>query len=115
MSVFENKKKYNISVLKVNSDRMDASISPGFKDHVSGLVAEGVGDLIVDISDVKFMDSSALGAIVSALKLFDGRGKLILVGASGVVLDLFQLTRMDRVLTMFSDYDSAEKSLKEIA
>lgn len=111
MSVLEIKNNNGFYVLKVNSDRLDAASSPELKTCVTNLVNDGARNLIIDISQVNFMDSSALGAIVSALKLFDGKGEMLLVGASGVVLDLFKLTRMDRVLSLYDDFESAEKSL----
>ena len=76
--------------------------------QMTELIEEGSQRIILDISDVEFMDSSSLGAMVSILKMVGGVGDLVVAGAHGIVADLFKLTRMDKVFRMTSDIKSAE-------
>lgn len=100
------------TITTINETRMDAAIAPELKSYISQLLAEGVNRIVLDISSVQFMDSSSLGALVSLLKMVGNRGDLIVAGASGIVADLFKLTRMDRVFRMAP---SVEAALEPIA
>ena len=55
------------------------------------------------------MDSSSLGAMVAVLKQVGGTGKMVILGASGAVLELFKLTRMDRIFTLTDDMETAKQ------
>ena len=94
------------TVVCIQESRMDAAIAPSFKQSMTELVSTGVTRIVLDISQVQFMDSSSLGAVVNLLKLLGARGELIIAGASGVVSELFKLTRMDRVFRMVSTVDA---------
>lgn len=53
--------------------------------------------IALDLSNVSFMDSSALGALVAGLKAVRGRGELRVFGGQARVLELFRLTGLSRV------------------
>ena len=73
------------------------------------IISSGNNQLILDISRLSFMDSSSLGAMVSVLKQIGGTGKMVIFGASGAVLELFKLTRMDRIFTLTNDLETAKQ------
>ena len=106
--MFEHEKVDGMDVIRVTGSRMDASNSPDFLAKVDELVGTGVANLAVDFTAVSFMDSSALGATVSALKKIGSSGSLVLVGVSGLVEDLFKLTRMDKVFTIVPTLQAAD-------
>lgn len=97
----------DFTITTIEETRMDAVIAPELKNHVSQLLADGANRIVLDISNVQFMDSSSLGALVGLLKMVGNRGDLIIVGAQGIVADLFKLTRMDRVFRMVATVDEA--------
>lgn len=105
--MFEHEQVNGLDVIRVNGNRMDASNSPEFLAQVDELTTDGVSRLVVDFSGVSFMDSSALGATVSALKKIGSKGSLTLVGVTGLVEDLFKLTRMDKVFNMVATMEEA--------
>lgn len=100
-------KNKDLTVLKVLEVRLDAANAPELRIKVNEMIEAGAQRIILDISDVEFMDSSSLGAMVSILKMVGGSGDLVVAGARGIVADLFKLTRMDRVFRMTDDADSA--------
>ena len=63
-------------------------------------------DLALDLSAVRFVDSSALGALVSVYKAAAG-GRVRLLGVTAPVLGLLKLTRMDRVFEIVESLESA--------
>ena len=105
--MYEHVKVNGLDVIRVTANRMDASNAPDFLAQVDELTTAGTSSLIVDLSEVSFMDSSALGATVSALKKIGSKGSLTLVGVNGLVEDLFKLTRMDKVFTMVPTMEDA--------
>ena len=64
--------------------------------------------LIIDLTAVTFMDSTVLGVLVGARKLATERKvPVVLVGASGAVRRLLQITQVDRAFTSFPSLDAA--------
>lgn len=83
-------------VLKLCSQRFDASLVGEFKRCLDVVASPLPKDLAIDMSEVKFVDSSALGALVSLVKQAQG-SRLRMLGVTPPVMGLFKLTRMDRV------------------
>ncbi len=106
-------KDTTFSMVSINESRLDASVAPEFKQQMEKIIADGNNQVILDISELTFMDSSSLGATVAVLKAMGPQGKLIVSGASGGVLDLFKLTRMDQVFTLVSDIEEAREYFAE--
>jgi anti-sigma B factor antagonist len=101
-------RRQGVMVLRVGASRIDAASAADFRDALAAVVAGGVNRFVIDLSGVDFIDSTGLGALVSALK---GAGRSGAVAVSGVkesVATLFKLTRMDKVFRMFpSDGEAA--------
>jgi anti-sigma B factor antagonist len=100
-----------VMVAKMSDPRVDARLAGEFRRHLLDLIESGHPLIALDLSEVDFIDSSGLGAIVSALKQLKGRGDLVIVGARPEVLNLFRLTRMDKVFRMFPRADDAVAAL----
>ena len=65
--------------------------------------------MILDMSDVPYMDSAGLGLIMNYyVSQSDHRRKLLLVGVNERVKALFEMTRVSGVLTSFPDVATAE-------
>jgi len=66
--------------------------------------------ILIDLQDVTFIDSSGLGALVSALKTVRSKGsKLFICSINDQIRMLFELTSMDRVFEVYN----SEKDFKE--
>lgn len=108
-------KQENITIACIEETRLDASIAPEFKHQMEELINQGNHQIILDMSNLGFMDSSSLGATVAVLKSMGNQGKLVISGANGVVLDLFKLTRMDRVFTLANSLEEAKEEFSVTA
>jgi len=73
---------------------------------------EGSETLIIDFSEVPFVDSSGLGSLVTAYlsRKKVGRG-VALSGVNQRVLHLLEITKLDRVFLIFSSIDDALAAL----
>ena len=80
--------------------------------EVSGIVANGTDILLLDMKEVKFIDSSGLGALVSAMQIVrNANGKLFVCSISDQVRMLFELTKMDRIFQTFTDQDEFNRKV----
>lgn len=107
----EDRKIGNALVVKPLEKRIDASSASDFKGKMIDWITGGSNRIVLDLSEVDFIDSSGLGAIVSSLKAIGNQGDLIICGIGETVLSLFRLTRMDRVFQIVSSPEEAVKAL----
>ena len=102
----------NTLVIELRTDNLDASNVREFKDAVQALIHEQ-NRVVLDMSAVKFVDSSGLGALISCLRLLSTRrGDFKLCAMSKPVRALFELMRMHRV---FNIYDARSEAVKSFA
>jgi anti-sigma B factor antagonist len=87
--------------------RLDAQAAAGFRDAVGERV-KGAQLVVVSLTDVTFIDSSGLAALISVLKRVPPGGQLRLAHANSAVRSLLTLTRLGKV---FPDYDTVEQAL----
>jgi anti-sigma B factor antagonist len=82
------------------------------RECVSGLLERGTRHLVLDLSGLSYVDSAALGEIVAARRRAGARGgQIVLAGPSGKVRDLVELTRLDALVDIRDDVDSALAAL----
>lgn len=107
---FEIKKNGTAIVLKVKERKLDASISPELKGEFLILCNPQTKNLVVDLSEVEFCDSSGLSALLIAeRKMRENGGVVKLVGLQKKVLSLIRISRLDRA---FSIHNSLAKALR---
>lgn len=98
-------------LVEPNLPRLTAATAPAFKDEVARLIDDGYDKLVIDLSEVSFVDSSGLGALVGLLKKVGNRGEVVLCHPADSVMQMFRITRMDRVFKMLPDRAQALDSL----
>ncbi len=94
-------------VISVRSDRIDAASAIAFKEDLRSRIEHGPPRVILDLSQVTFLDSSGLGAVVAAKKLVGPGRSFELSGLTGAVEKVFRLTRMDSVFTIHASLPQA--------
>ena len=91
----------DLQILTVHAQRIDAVAAIQFKDTVRELTADHETAVVLDLSNVDFIDSSGLRAIVAAMKHLGKERPLHLSGLTPIVSKVFALTRMERVFRIF--------------
>jgi len=82
-----------------------------FRDTVRDLAAKGGKKLLVNLSDVSYIDSSGIGEMVSGFTTVTNHGgQLKLLGLSKRVKDVLQITKLYTVFEVFDDEASAVRS-----
>jgi anti-sigma B factor antagonist len=98
----------DFTILRFHEERLDAHNSKELKDYLLVLYDDGNKNLVLDLSEVRFVDSSGLGALLSGHKnagLRDGRFALACVQSR--VQSMFELTRLTRVFEIYKDVEEA--------
>lgn len=95
-------KKNDVTILYVREERLDAHNSGDLKAEMARLYEGGEKNLLVELKDVRFIDSSGLGALVSGFKnAISHQGNLKLASLQPQVKSMFELTRLHRVFEIF--------------
>ncbi|HEV2688284.1 MAG TPA: STAS domain-containing protein [Bryobacteraceae bacterium] len=82
-----------------------------FRDTIRDLATKGDKKLLVNLSDVSYIDSSGIGEMVSGFTTVTNHGgQLKLLGLSKRVKDLLQITKLYTVFEVFEDEASAVRS-----
>ena len=79
---------------------MRAAAAIQFKDEMRNATDDGPTHVVLNLSQVAFVDSSGLGAIVAMKKHLGTEKTLDLAGLTNDVAKVFQLTRMDMIFTI---------------
>lgn len=101
----------NVLIVTANIPRIDAACAIQFKDKMRELTRGAPKRVVLDLTDVDFVDSSGLGAIVAAMKQLEINTKLELAALSPTVEKVFRLTRMDSVFVIHESANFASLGL----
>ena len=97
----------NVSVVAVEGD-LDARSAMGLKLALNEKIEAGNVRILVDLSEVPYVDAAGLGVLVSGFKNATRQsGDLRLCGLQPDVKSLFELTRLNKVFQIFEDSSSA--------
>jgi anti-sigma B factor antagonist len=89
-----------IAVVEV-SGWIEIASAPQLRDTLIALIDEGHLHLVIDLSEVAFLDSTGLGVLIGLLHRLRSRdGSLALAGANERVYKVFRTTQLTKVLTL---------------
>ncbi len=89
------------SVLSLDEENLNSLIAPDLKAEFIFLRNEGVRNLIFDLSQVKYVDSSGLSAILTANRLWKDYGSYVITGITHPSVEkLIKISRLDTILAI---------------
>jgi len=95
----EKSEKYTKFIL--DEEKLDTLIAPEVKSEFVALFQSGAKNLILDMSSVKYVDSSGLSALLVAHRMAKAElGCLVLVGISDHVMKLIKISKLDQVFIL---------------
>jgi anti-sigma B factor antagonist len=100
-----------VLILKPAERRLEARNAPDLRGLLFHWIEQGNERIVLDMSDVEFMDSSALSALIGAIKKMGPMGSIAVAGLRPALLRLFQLTRMDKVFPIHATVDGAVRKM----
>lgn len=90
------------------SGEVDVATAPLMRERLVQLIANGTTHLVVDLSDVSFLDSIGLGVLVGALKrIRQAEGELRLIIPQERIIKLFDITGLSQVFEISDRLDHA--------
>jgi anti-sigma B factor antagonist len=102
----------HVMLARFAGETLDTSNAKAFKSELEPLITSNL-NLVLDLSNLKFVDSSGLGALLSCLRKVNSLGgNLKLCGMVKPVRALFELVRMHRVFEIFNTRDEAVRSYR---
>ena len=97
----------DVSVVSARGE-VDVFSAPDLDTELDALIAAGSARLVVDLSDVAFLDSTGLGVLVKALKhAREAGGWLHLVVTSDRIRKIFEITGLDASIPIFDTAQDA--------
>ena len=99
---YEVDKQEGYTVMSLKDTNVNSLVAPGLKSEFVVLSNEGIQNLIIDLSDVEYIDSSGLSAILTANRVFKANGgTLVVTGATQpAVKKLIEISRLDTVINI---------------
>lgn len=98
---FSIDKQERYSVLTLNEKNLNSILAPDLKSEFIFLSNEGTKNLIFDMSNVEYVDSSGLSAILTANRIWKDYGTLVITGANHPsVKKLIEISRLETILTL---------------
>ena len=79
--------------------RLDTNTSPQLEAFAEKLYGEDVSNIVIDMSKCEFVSSAGLRVIVAMQKHVSAGGSLVFRGVVPEVMDVFQMTGFDKILT----------------
>ena len=87
---------------------IDIYTTPTFKEAVSTAIDEGKSSIVINMTQVTYMDSSGFGTLLSATKrLRPVDGALYLTGCNEAITRMLQITRLNTIFGIFATEEEA--------
>jgi anti-sigma B factor antagonist len=101
-----------ITVVSVEGE-IHLSTAPEFSQLLSSVIASEPAGLVLDLTDVVFIDSTGLSVLLNALRdLTHAGGRLALASANPTVLRLFEITHLDETFDLHPDRARALRAVQ---
>lgn len=115
-------KQDQYAILSLDEDNLNSIIAPDLKSEFVFLRNEGVRNLIFDLTNVKYVDSSGLSAILTANRLWKDYGSYVITGIKHPSVEkLIKISRLDTILALIPtvqeaiDYVFMEETERQLA
>src|SRR5256714_12504662 len=95
---------------------IDLFTAPELKSALSEAIESGHTRIVVDLTDTTFLDSTALGVLIGAVKRLRSRdGALVIVNVDQNIAKTFEITGLDQIFMILATRDDAIAALDDAA
>ena len=99
----------DVGVLQVSGKLMGGDESKEVHEEVKSLLDDGFKKIVIDVSKVKWLNSSGLGMLISCLtSVNSAEAKLKIAGATEKIKSVFMITKL---ITVFDNYETADQAV----
>ncbi len=107
---FQIDKTEKYTIIKLLAEKLDSNLSPALKSELVLISSDGVKNMIIDLTDTRYCDSSGLSAILVANRLCkNSQGVFVLCGLQEPVKKLISISQLDTILNITSTLIEAKE------
>jgi anti-anti-sigma factor len=105
---FSLDKREKLTILSLEEDKIESISAPKLKSELVKLSAEGFPNLVLDLSAVKYIDSSGLSALLVGHRICkEQQGLFVITGINDHVLKLIKISQLDSVFELLPSNEEA--------
>ncbi|KAA3609984.1 MAG: anti-sigma factor antagonist [Calditrichaeota bacterium] len=102
----------HVAILTLSGKMMGGPETQEVHEHIKGLISDGIKKVVIDLGDVKWMNSSGMGVLMASMTtLKNSDGKLALARVTEKVQSLLIITQLIKV---FDSYETVERAVSNI-
>ena len=110
--VLEVRQVGDIAIVKPCEKYLDANVHEQLREQLRVQV-ERTPNIILDLADCQFMDSSGIGLVLAIYRqAVDSGGQLCITNANGGLSDVFKLTRLQRLIPIYKTIEDSLAALQ---
>ena len=91
---------------------VDVYTAPQLKQQMISILESGAKMMVVNLTKVDYLDSTALGVLIGGLKRMRERdGNLVLICPSPRIRRVFEITGLDKIFDIYNSENDAQAAL----
>ena len=112
---FSIDKQDNYTLIKVQEEKLDTHIAPTLKSELVLVSGNGEKNIVLDLENVRYCDSSGLSAILVANRLCkNANGTFVLTGLNEAVERLITISQLDTVLNITNTVEEGVEVIRGV-
>ncbi|MEN6372797.1 MAG: STAS domain-containing protein [Armatimonadota bacterium] len=101
-----------VPVIKLTGE-VDVYTAPQLKQQMIGMLEAGANQILIDLTEVEYFDSTALGVLIGGLKRMRERdGNLSLICPNPRIRRVFEITGLDKIFDIYNSADEAKIAIQ---
>lgn len=105
---FSLDKREKLTILRLEEEKVESLTAPKLKSELVKLSAEGFPNLVLDLSEVKYIDSSGLSALLVGHRICkENEGLFVITGVNDHVFKLIKISQLDSVFELLPTNEEA--------
>lgn len=105
-------KKEQYVIFSPLEEKLDSLLAPILKSELLTIHAEGFENLVLDMEQVKYVDSSGLSALLVGDREFSRNGGIFVIsGVQDHVMKLLKISMLDKKLNLVSNLEEAGEAI----
>ena len=111
---FKVEKTDRYTLIHIQAEKLDSTVSPSLKSELVVMNSDGVRNIVIDMTDSRYCDSSGLSAILVANRLCkNANGTFVICGLQDAVRKLISISQLDSILNITTDLAQAIDAIVE--
>ncbi|MGQ9455808.1 MAG: STAS domain-containing protein [Armatimonadota bacterium] len=101
----------NLPVIALEGE-VDVYTAPQLKQAIIARLEKGAKRIVVDLTKVEYLDSTALGVLIGGLKrLREADGNLLLICPSARIKRVFEITGLDKIFNIHNCEEEVRQAI----